>query len=60
MVLSSRELSLRHKEYMRRITKLRMKADEGPTQYKGYDKLQQLREAVRLKISLSVTKGTYT
>lgn len=51
-----RELSTRHKEYMRKITKLRLQADLGPSYYKGYDKLEQLREAVRLKISLSMTR----
>ncbi|XP_048778553.2 leucine-rich repeat-containing protein 74B-like [Ostrea edulis] len=50
------ELSTRHKEYMRKITKLRLQADLGPSYYKGYDKLEQLREAVRLKISLSMTR----
>ncbi|KAK3099994.1 hypothetical protein FSP39_013199 [Pinctada imbricata] len=52
------ELSIRHKEYIRKITRLRVQADEGPSHYKGYDKLQQLREAVRLKISLNIAKGT--
>lgn len=51
-----RELSARHKEHMRKVTKLRLQADLGPNHYKGYDKLEQLREAVRLKISLNMTR----
>lgn len=51
-----RELSVRHKEHMRKVTKLRLQADLGPNHYKGYDKLEQLREAVRLKISLNMTR----
>ncbi|XP_061188206.1 leucine-rich repeat-containing protein 74B-like [Saccostrea echinata] len=50
------ELSARHKEYMRKVTRLRLQADLGPSHYKGYDKLEQLREAVRLKISLNMTR----
>lgn len=50
------ELSARHKEHMRKVTKLRLQADLGPNHYKGYDKLEQLREAVRLKISLNMTR----
>ena len=51
-----RELSARHKEHTRRMTKLRLQADLGPSHYKGFDKLEQLREAVRLKISLNMTR----
>ena len=50
-----RELVIKHKEYLRRVTKLKMQANQGAKFYKGYDKLEQLREAVRLKIALNMS-----
>jgi len=37
------------------VTKLKMQANQGAKFYKGYDKLEQLREAVRLKIALNMS-----
>ncbi|CAG2254313.1 unnamed protein product [Mytilus edulis] len=50
------ELTIKHKEYQRRITKLRMKSKTDRKFFKGFDKLEQLREAVRLRIALNVTR----
>ena len=53
-----RELTIKHKEYLRRVTKLKMQANEGAKFYKGYDKLEQLREAIRLKIALNIGRDS--
>jgi hypothetical protein len=37
------------------VTKLKMQANKGAKFYKGYDKLEQLREAVRLKIAMNMS-----
>lgn len=52
------ELAIKHKEYLRRVTKLKMQAKDGAKFYKGYDKLEQLREAVRLKITLNIGRDS--
>ncbi|OWF46621.1 leucine-rich repeat-containing protein 74B-like [Mizuhopecten yessoensis] len=49
------ELAVKHKEYVRRAMRLRVQADESLSHYKNFDKLEQIREAVKLKIALSVT-----
>lgn len=46
---------MKHKEYQRRVTKMKMQARDGAKFFKGFDKLEQLREAVRLRIAIGST-----
>lgn len=48
-----RELTIRYKEHVRRIAKLRKEADTDFKHYKHFDRLEQLRETVRIRIAMS-------
>lgn len=49
------ELQTRYKEHVRRITRLQRDADVDIKNYKNYDRLEQLREMVRVRLSFSTS-----
>ncbi|XP_060565697.1 leucine-rich repeat-containing protein 74B-like [Ruditapes philippinarum] len=51
------ELMTKYKEHVRRVTKLQREADVDLKHYKHFDKLEQLREMVRLRLSLTPNTG---
>ncbi|XP_053399165.1 leucine-rich repeat-containing protein 74B-like isoform X2 [Mercenaria mercenaria] len=51
------ELMTKYKEHVRRVTKLQREADVDLKHYKHFDKLEQLREMVRLRLSLTPAAG---
>lgn len=53
-----RELATRYKEHLRRVTRLQKNADIDLNHYKHFDRLEQLREMVRLRISLSASSNS--
>ncbi|KAL4230315.1 Leucine-rich repeat-containing protein 74A [Mactra antiquata] len=52
------ELMTKYKEHIRRVTKLQRDADIDFNNYRDYDKFDQLREMVRLRMRLSVAATT--
>lgn len=52
------ELVTRYKEHMRRVTRLQRDADVDLKHYKHFDRLEQLREMVRLRLSLATGTST--
>lgn len=50
----------KYKEHVRRVTKLQREADVDLKHYKHFAKLEQLREMVKLRLSLTQGAGQST